>query len=114
VQRPDAPGVQSLHTLRQYREPCSDLTRQASNRCTLCVSKSSRAAHLRRTCGSTAQVRAVKLTTGRHDADASWLNQIEIYFSIVQRKVLTPNDFTDLDDVASRLLAFQDRHRHGY
>jgi len=40
---------------------------------------------------------------------ASWLNQIEIYFSIVQRKVLTPNDFTDLDDVASRLLTFQDR-----
>ena len=24
---------------------------------------------------------------------ASWLNQIEIYFSIIQRKVLTPNDF---------------------
>jgi len=28
---------------------------------------------------------------------ASWLNQIEIYFSIVQRKVLTPNDFQSLD-----------------
>ena len=27
---------------------------------------------------------------------ASWLNQIEIYFSIVQRKVLTPNDFLSL------------------
>ena len=27
---------------------------------------------------------------------ASWLNQIEIYFSIVQRKVLTPNDFSSL------------------
>ena len=27
---------------------------------------------------------------------ASWLNQIEIYFSIVQRKVLTPNDFGSL------------------
>jgi hypothetical protein len=38
---------------------------------------------------------------------ASWLNQIEIYFSIVQRKVLTPNDFTDLNGVAERLLAFQ-------
>jgi hypothetical protein len=25
---------------------------------------------------------------------ASWLNQVEIYFSIVQRKVLTPNDFS--------------------
>jgi DDE superfamily endonuclease len=41
---------------------------------------------------------------------ASWLNQIEIYFSIVQRKVLTPNDFTDLDEVAQRLLGFQRRY----
>ena len=38
---------------------------------------------------------------------ASWLNQIEIYFSIVQRKVLTPNDFTSLTAVAERLLAFE-------
>ena len=38
---------------------------------------------------------------------ASWLNQIEIYFSIIQRKVLTPNDFSDLDAVAERLLNFQ-------
>ncbi len=38
---------------------------------------------------------------------ASWLNQVEIYFSIVQRKVLTPNDFSDLDAVADRLLDFQ-------
>jgi hypothetical protein len=38
---------------------------------------------------------------------ASWLNQIEIYFSIVQRKVLAPSDFTSLDQVAQRLLAFQ-------
>jgi hypothetical protein len=41
---------------------------------------------------------------------ASWLNQIEIYFSIVQRKVLTPNDFTDLAALEQRLLAFQDRY----
>jgi hypothetical protein len=41
---------------------------------------------------------------------ASWLNQIEIYFSIVQRKVLTPNDFADLDVLAERLLAFQERY----
>jgi hypothetical protein len=38
---------------------------------------------------------------------ASWLNQIEIYFSIVQRKVLTPNDFTSLAAVAERLTAFE-------
>jgi hypothetical protein len=38
---------------------------------------------------------------------ASWLNQIEIYFSIVQRKVLTPNDFTSLEEVRERLLDFE-------
>ena len=38
---------------------------------------------------------------------ASWLNQIEIYFSIVPRKVLTPNDFPDLAAVETRLLAFE-------
>ncbi len=38
---------------------------------------------------------------------ASWLNQIEIYFSIVQRKVLTPNDFCSLAELQQRLLAFQ-------
>jgi DDE superfamily endonuclease len=41
---------------------------------------------------------------------ASWLNQIEIYFSIVQRKVLTPNDFTSVAEVADRLLRFQDHY----
>lgn len=35
---------------------------------------------------------------------ASWLNQIEIYFSIVQRKVLTPNNFPSLAAVEERLL----------
>ena len=38
---------------------------------------------------------------------ASWLNQIEIYFSIVQRKALTPNDFDSLDSVRQRLMGFQ-------
>ena len=41
---------------------------------------------------------------------ASWLDQIEIYFSILQRKVLTPNDLTDLDALTERVLAFQDRY----
>lgn len=39
---------------------------------------------------------------------ASWLNQIEIYFSIIQRKVLTPNDFKSTDEIEKRLLSFQD------
>jgi hypothetical protein len=42
---------------------------------------------------------------------ASWLNQIELYFSIVQRKALTPNDFGSLDELAERLLAFGEHYR---
>jgi len=42
---------------------------------------------------------------------ASWLNQIEIYFSVVQRKVVTPNDFADLAEVEARLLAFERRYQ---
>lgn len=41
---------------------------------------------------------------------ASWLNQIEIFFSIVQRKVVTPNDFTDLGVLEKRLANFEDRY----
>jgi transposase len=41
---------------------------------------------------------------------ASWLNQIEIYFSVVQRKLLTPDDFPDLEVLADRLAAFEARY----
>ncbi len=40
----------------------------------------------------------------------SWLDQIEISYSILQRKVLTPNDLTELDAFAERILAFQARY----
>ena len=40
---------------------------------------------------------------------ASWLNQIEIYFSVLERKALTPNDFSSLPGLAQRILNFQ-RH----
>jgi hypothetical protein len=38
---------------------------------------------------------------------ASWLNQIEIYFSILQRKVLTPADVKSIDALSENILAFQ-------
>ena len=41
---------------------------------------------------------------------ASWLNQVEVYFSVVQRKVLTPNDFASLSEVEDRLLKFQEHY----
>lgn len=40
---------------------------------------------------------------------ASWLNQIEVYFSIIQRKCLTPSDFADLSALERGLMAFQRR-----
>ncbi len=49
---------------------------------------------------------AIQVPTPVH---ASWLNQIEIYFSVVQRKALTPNDFQSLEELEDRLLGFQ-RH----
>lgn len=39
---------------------------------------------------------------------ASWLNQVEVYFSIIQRKVLTPNDFANLDEVRTRLALYEE------
>jgi len=41
---------------------------------------------------------------------ASWLNQIEQYFSILQRKVLTPNDLTSLNALEERIAAFGQRY----
>ncbi len=42
---------------------------------------------------------------------ASWLNQIEIYFSVLERKALRPNDFTSLAALAQRILGFQRRYQ---
>ncbi|MFF0384138.1 transposase [Streptomyces sp. NPDC004286] len=50
---------------------------------------------------------AVMVQTPVH---APWLNQVEIYLSVVQRKVVSPNDFTDLSQVGDRPRAFEDRH----
>lgn len=41
---------------------------------------------------------------------SSWLNQVEIYLSIVERKVLTPNDFPTVMEVERRLLDFERRY----
>ncbi len=42
---------------------------------------------------------------------ARWLNQIEIYFSIFQRKVLTLNDFPSLVELQQRPLNLQDHYQ---
>lgn len=42
---------------------------------------------------------------------ASWLNQVEIYFSVLQRKVLTPSDFNSLTALEDRLLNFQSHYQ---
>jgi len=41
---------------------------------------------------------------------ASWLNQVEIFFSIIQKKVISPNDFAGTSQLAATLLAFTRRY----
>ena len=55
----------------------------------------------------TAHPNAIMIHTPVH---ASWLNQIEIFFSIIQKKVVSPNDFASLGQLSATLLAFVDRY----
>jgi transposase len=41
---------------------------------------------------------------------ASWLNQVEIFFSVIQKKVISPNDFSSLEKLSQTLLAFIERY----
>ncbi len=67
-------------------------------------------AHRGATARARLQERWPQLVPVHTPVHASWLNQIEIYFSIVQRKVLTPNEFGSLAEVEDRLLRFQERY----
>jgi hypothetical protein len=42
---------------------------------------------------------------------SSWLNQIEIYFSILQRKAWTPDDFSSFEEAEARILGFQKHYQ---
>jgi hypothetical protein len=54
------------------------------------------------------QKRDQRITLLHTPGHASWLNQVEIYFSIIQRKVLTPNQFPNLDAVRLRLALYEE------
>jgi hypothetical protein len=57
----------------------------------------------------TAHPSAIMIHTSAH---ASWLNQAEIFFSIIQKEMVSPNGFAGLDELSRTLLAFVDRYRH--
>jgi hypothetical protein len=40
--------------------------------------------------------------------NASWLNQVEVYFALLQRKVLTPNDSADLPELELRIRLYEE------
>jgi hypothetical protein len=54
------------------------------------------------------QARDKRLRLLHTPVHASWLNQVEIYFSISQRKVLAPNDFPNLHAVRLRLALYEE------
>jgi transposase len=47
------------------------------------------------------------VSTPKH---ASWLNQVEIFFSILTRRLLRHGQFTGPDDLATQMLAFVEHH----
>ena len=55
----------------------------------------------------TAHPNAIMIHTPVH---ASWLNQVEIFFSVIQKKVISPNDFPSLEALSETLLAFVGRY----
>jgi hypothetical protein len=56
---------------------------------------------------ASAHPNAIMIHTPVH---ASWLNQIEIFFSVIQKKVVTPNDFASLEQLSATLLGFVARY----
>jgi hypothetical protein len=63
--------------------------------------------HRGQACAARLQAKYPRLVLSNGPIHASWLNQVEIYFSIVQRKALTPNDFSSLEALEQRLIGFQ-------
>jgi len=64
-------------------------------------------AHRGEACAGRLRAKYPRLVLVNGPVHASWLNQIEIYFSVLQRKALTPNDFCSLEAVEQRLIGFQ-------
>jgi transposase len=67
--------------------------------------------HRGRRCSERLRKRWPSVVVVHTPVHASWLNQVEIYFSIVQRKALTPNDFRSLVELEDHLLRFQERYQ---
>jgi hypothetical protein len=53
---------------------------------------------------------AIGVSSWHLPGHASWLNQVEIYFSILERKALTPAAAASREELAARILAFQSRY----
>ena len=86
---------------------CRCHTRAHTTLCCPHTKRSTRGSGLR----SVARLReeCLRLVFAHEFIHASWLNQIEIYFSIMQRKILTPNDGTFLAAAVDYLLGVE-RH----
>jgi len=68
--------------------------------------------HRGEACAARLRAKYPRLIVVNGPVHASWLNQIEIYFSILQRKALTPNDFPSLEALEQRLIGFQHHYEH--
>jgi hypothetical protein len=67
-------------------------------------------AHRGQSCAARLATRWPSITVVHTPVHASWLNQVEIYFSVIRHKVLTPNDFASVVELEDRLLSFQQHY----
>ena len=67
-------------------------------------------AHRGQRCAARLKAKHPNLVVVNSPVHASWLNQIEIYFSILQRKALTPNDFPSRQALHERVMSFQSHY----
>jgi hypothetical protein len=67
--------------------------------------------HRGQRCAARLQARWPTVVAVHTPVHASWLNQVEVYFSVVERKVTTPNDFKSLSELEERLIRFQEYYQ---
>jgi len=104
---PDADGRESelIHRSDRPQAEHYDLTSAYRRRCPMRSTADNGSAHRGQRSIDRLQGAWSNLKLVHTPVHASWLNQAEIYFSVTQRKVLTPNDFPDLNTLEQQLLA---------
>jgi transposase len=106
VSRSDGGATRPRHPdLTRLRESNTNMSEPASS-----LDRRQRPSHRGERSAEELRARHPRIVIVHTPTYASWFNQIEIFFSIIQRKALMPNDYTSLDQLAESITAFGQRY----